>query len=167
MNRLVQGILLVSRDGQRRLAPEPVDLAELVAGVGASLARQLDAAGAALEIDAAITLTADRLALEQVLGNLADNAVKYLDPARPGRVRISARRESGCVVVAVADNGRGIAPEDRARVFEMFRRAGPQDTAGEGIGLAHVVVLVRRMRGRLDLESSPGVGSTFTVTLPE
>ena len=64
------------------------------------------------------------------------------------------------------DNGRGIDPADYQRIFELFRRAGVQDRPGEGIGLAHVRALVRRIGGTLSVKSELGQGSIFTVTLP-
>jgi signal transduction histidine kinase len=70
------------------------------------------------------------------------------------------------VRIYVADNGRGIAPEDQARVFEMFRRAGALSAPGEGIGLATARMLAKAMGGRIELRSTPGVGSTFTLILP-
>ena len=66
----------------------------------------------------------------------------------------------------MADNGRGIAARDHARVFELFRRSGAQDRPGEGIGLAHVKALVRSLGGRIEVTSDLGVGTTFNVTLP-
>ena len=78
---------------------------------------------------------------------------------------------TGCVEGAtarfdVADNGRGIAERDYERVFELFRRAGSQTVPGEGIGLASVRALVRRMGGSIDCTSVLGVGTTFIVRLP-
>jgi signal transduction histidine kinase len=67
----------------------------------------------------------------------------------------------------VRDNGRGIAPHDHLRVFELFRRSGSQDKPGEGIGLAHARALVRSLGGRIDLSSELGVGTTFVITLPQ
>ncbi|MNL85940.1 Sensor protein SrrB [compost metagenome] len=66
----------------------------------------------------------------------------------------------------MADNGRGIAPEDHERVFELFRRAGVQDKPGEGIGLAHVRSLVRNLGGEITVTSTLGGGSTFVIRLP-
>ena len=112
-------------------------------------------------------IVADRLAVEQIFGNLIDNALKYLSPERPGRIEISADAASGGRVrFHVRDNGRGIAPQDHARVFELFRRSGVQDRPGEGIGLAHVKALVRSLGGRIEVSSELGEGTTFTVTLP-
>ena len=69
-------------------------------------------------------------------------------------------------MIAVADNGRGIDPRDKQRVFDLFRRSGAQDQQGEGIGLAHVRALAYRLGGSIDLESTLGLGSVFTLTLP-
>jgi signal transduction histidine kinase len=84
----------------------------------------------------------------------------------PGRVEIEGRATAAGLVYEVRDNGRGIDPKDRERVFDLFRRSGAQDRPGEGIGLAHVRALVRRLGGTISLTSEPGQGSTFTVTLP-
>jgi signal transduction histidine kinase len=113
------------------------------------------------------SLLSDRLALEQVFGNLLDNAVKYLDPARTGRIAIQGRVEENRLIFEVADNGRGIAPQDHERIFELFRRSGVQDRPGEGIGLAYVRTLIRRLQGEVTVESVPGQGSVFRITLPQ
>ena len=76
-------------------------------------------------------------------------------------VRVDGRATSTHVAYHVRDNGRGIDPKDHQRVFELFRRAGALDRPGEGIGLAHVGTLVRRLGGSLTLQSTPGQGSTF------
>jgi signal transduction histidine kinase len=104
--------------------------------------------------------------LEQIFSNLLDNALKYLRDGVPGRVAVTGRSSPAGLVYEVRDNGRGIAPKDRERVFELFRRSGVQDRAGEGIGLAHVRTLVRRLGGTITLASEFGQGSTFTITLP-
>ena len=112
-------------------------------------------------------LATDRVALEQILSNLIENATKYLQPGRPGEIRVSGEERRGRVILAVADNGRGIDPRDHQRIFDLFRRAGPQDRPGEGIGLAHVRTLVRAMEGSVACFSSLEKGTTFRVTLPQ
>ena len=82
------------------------------------------------------------------------------------RLSREGRREGGMVQVSIRDNGRGIAARDLERVFELFRRAGNQDRPGEGIGLAHVKALVRRLGGTIGCESTLGEGSVFSVRLP-
>jgi signal transduction histidine kinase len=167
MEGLIGAILKLSREGRRTLRPEPLDMVALVRGLADAIRHQTEAADATIAIAPDLPpVVADRLAVEQIVGNLLDNAVKYLDPARPGRIAVTSEARGLRVAFRVADNGRGIAPQDRARVFELFRRAGPQDREGEGIGLAYVKALVRSLGGRIELESELGAGTTFTIVLP-
>ena len=168
MEALIAAILKLSREGRRSFRPEPLAMAPLMQGLADAQRHQADAAGARVAIDADLPdIVADRLAVQQIFGNLIDNALKYLDPARPGRITITGEAVAGGRVrYAVTDNGRGIAPQDHARIFELFRRAGAQDRPGEGIGLAHVKALVRSLGGRIAVSSEPGRGTTFSVTLP-
>ena len=106
------------------------------------------------------------MAIEQILSNLIENASKYLQPGRPGEIRVSAEQRRDRVIVSVADNGRGIDPRDHQRIFDLFRRSGQQDQPGEGIGLAHVRALAYRLGGTIDVESQLGQGSTFRLNLP-
>lgn len=167
MDRLINAILKLSREGRRVIAPEPLDLAAIADGVVASMRQVIDARGAEVEVQRPLPQVAsDRVGVEQILSNLVENAVKYLQPGRPGRVTVTGRQERGRVIVSVADNGRGIAPADHQRIFDLFRRAGAQDQPGEGIGLAHVRALAYRLGGAIDVDSRPGEGSTFRLTLP-
>ncbi len=166
MDKLIGAILKLSREGRRVLAPEPIDMARLLEGQRGSVAHQLHERGAELRIEAIPDLTSDRLAVEQIFGNLIDNAVKYLHPSRPGRIVIRGWERGSDVLYEIEDNGRGIDPKDFERIFDLFRRSGVQDQQGEGIGLAHVRALVRRLGGTISVSSRPGEGSTFTVALP-
>ena len=100
-----------------------------------------------------------------MLRNLLDNAVKYTDV---GRVIVSARREGEHLAVAVADTGRGIPPEEQARVFEEFYQLDNPErdrTKGLGLGLAIVRRLADLLQMRLDMSSAPGEGTTFRLAL--
>lgn len=168
MDKLINAILKLSREGRRQLRPERVDLKAVIESTVASLQHQLAERNATVEVENYLPLiVSDRLALEQIFGNLLDNAVKYLSPDRAGEIRISATESPVGVQIEIADNGRGIAPEDRERIFELFRRSGTQNVAGEGIGLAHVRALVRRLGGEITVESEFGRGSKFKVRLPK
>ncbi len=168
MDSLINAILKISREGGRLLSPEPVDLAAVMERQGNALRHQFDAAGAAFRItDPLPVVVSDRLALEQVFGNLIDNAVKYLGRDRPGLVEVSSRDLGSRVEIAIQDNGRGIAAQDFERIFELFRRSGSQDRPGEGIGLAHVRALVRRLGGEISVDSRLNEGSCFRVILPK
>ncbi len=110
---------------------------------------------------------ADRDRLGQVLINLLDNAVKFTPEG--GRIEVSARPSSGRVVVSVKDNGVGIPPEDIGRIFERFYRVGrsrDRREGGTGLGLAIAKHLTQAMGGTIEVESRPGSGTTFRVSLP-
>lgn len=166
MDRLIKAVLMISREGNRVLKPEDIDMNALLDSLSQSIAHQTQKAGAEIKVDPVPMLTSDRLAVEQIFSNLLDNAVKYLSDGRPGLIRVTGRAEGNRLVFEVEDNGRGIEAKDQERVFELFRRAGAQDKPGEGMGLAHVRALVRRLGGVISIKSTSGEGSTFTVTLP-
>jgi signal transduction histidine kinase len=111
-------------------------------------------------------LRADQTRLRQVLFNLVSNAVKFSDPG--STVRVSARVECGAVVLAVADTGCGIAPEDLPRVMLPFERAAAATglRPGVGLGLPLAAHLVSLHGGRLELDSTPGTGTVARVFLP-
>lgn len=166
MDRLINSILKLSREGQRTFKPEYVSMDQLIKSVADAVAHQAAEKDVEIAVEPLPPLKSDRLALEQIFTNLVDNALKYTASGRKGHVRIRGRAEHSQVVYEVEDNGRGIAPEDHQRVFDLFRRAGEQDQKGEGIGLAHTRALVRRLGGYMTLKSTLGEGSTFIVTLP-
>jgi PAS domain S-box-containing protein len=166
MDHLINAILKLSRAGRRKLNPERINVAELIRTVLDSLAHQLESRCAQVSAAELPGIIADRTALEQIFGNLLDNAVKYLDPARNGEIHIFSEQGGEDVVFHVRDNGRGMAKEDIPRAFEIFRRVGPQDAPGEGMGLAYVKALVRLHGGRIWCESEPGVGTTFSFSIP-
>ncbi len=166
MDGLITAILNLSRLGRKQLTPEVVPMKGLVQNILDSLAHQLEAKWVSVSLAELPEITADKVAMEQIMGNLLDNALKYMTPGRAGELSIFAERGRDEITFHVRDNGRGIADEDMHKVFELFRRAGQQDTTGEGMGLAYVKTLVRRHGGRIWCESAPGVGSTFSFTLP-
>jgi signal transduction histidine kinase len=166
MDRLITAILNLTREGRREFRPELVNMGELINGISATVAHQAIEADARIEVETLPNLFSDRLALEQIFSNLIDNALKYLKPGVPGNIAIRGRRKLGFAIFEVSDNGRGIDPKDHQRIFDLFRRAGTQDRPGQGIGLAHVRALVRRMGGSMSVDSKLNQGSTFFVTLP-
>ncbi len=167
MDRLINAILKLSREGRRTLTPEPIDMTAVTRQIADSLKHQTDAANAEITVQSLPPIVTDRLGIEQVFGNLLDNAVKYLDRTKTGWVVVRGREQDGSVIYEIQDNGRGIDPKDHERVFELFRRAGTQDTKGEGLGLAFVRNTVRRLGGTIDLVSAIGQGSTFILKFPK
>lgn len=126
--------------------------------------------GIQLELATAIScgwILADRQRLDQVVQNLIDNAIKYNRSG--GWIRLSTWVEADNVCLEVADDGQGIAEDDRDALFQPFSRLGMEhsEIKGTGLGLAICLELVRRMQGRIEVSSSPGQGSRFQIWLPQ
>ncbi|MFN0060707.1 MAG: sensor histidine kinase [Planctomycetota bacterium] len=155
--------------GARALECAPVDVSALARQTAESFARRAREQQVAFEarIAADITLTSSALAIERVLGNLLDNALKYRGSEAP-RIALDVERNGSGVRVAVIDNGIGIAPAEQARIFEEFYRVHYDNYSvqGTGLGLAISRALATRLGGRLTVESAPGRGSTFALELP-
>jgi signal transduction histidine kinase len=166
MDRLINAILRLSREGRRTLAPERIELGALVRGIGETMQHRLTETGTTLTIESLPVMVSDRMALEQILSNLMENALKYLMPGRPGQITVRGEARRGRAIIEVIDNGRGIAAKDHERIFDLFRRSGVQDQPGEGIGLAHVRALAYRLGGLIEVVSELGQGATFRVNLP-
>lgn len=166
MDALLTGLLKVSRAGRVVAAPRVLDMMQLVRKVTSAVEFQVRCKGVEVTIDALPPCVGDPAMMSQVFGNLLDNALKYLDPRRPGRIAIRGEAEDGEVVYTVEDNGIGIAPEHFQKIFLMFHRLDPERGSGEGIGLTIVRTLMERQGGRVWLESRTGEGSRFRVALP-
>ena len=168
MDGLINAILKLSREGRRVLRPEPIELDTLLKTAAANVQHQVTEAGGEVSIEGYVPpVVSDRLALEQIFGNLFDNAVKYRGPSRPLQIKVRTREELGQrIVVEVEDNGRGISKQDHERVFDLFRRSGSQDQPGEGIGLAHVRSMIRNLGGDISLKSDIEQGTTMKLSLP-
>jgi signal transduction histidine kinase len=166
MDRLINAILGLSREGRRVLTPINVDMTALVTGIADSMKHQIDAAGGTITVGKLPAMITDKLAIEQIFSNLIENASKYTDPGRASQIKVEGRSEGSQVFYSIADNGRGIDEKDMERVFELFRRAGKQDQPGEGLGLAFVRAAVRRLGGTIAVQSELGKGTTFTLRFP-
>jgi signal transduction histidine kinase len=165
MNNLINAILKLSRLGRRDLYFEPIEVESLIRTILETLAHQIEQRQVTVTLGSLPKVVADRTALEQIMANILTNAVNYLEAQRPGEIEITAETAPTETIFHIRDNGRGIAAEDMHKVFELFRRAGRQDVAGEGMGLAYVRALVRRHGGYIWCDSEPGVGTTFSFTL--
>lgn len=167
MDRLINAILNLSRAGRREFTPKPVALGDLLDTLSRDVAHRLQEIDGRIEVAEMSQIVSDRLALEQIFSNLLDNAIKYRRLDIPLHIRIDSEERGNFIVLQVSDNGRGIDKKDYERIFELFRRSGIQDRPGEGIGLAHVRALVRRLGGSIRVDSTLGEGATFTVILPK
>jgi signal transduction histidine kinase len=174
MARIIEDVLDICRGSQGKLSlrKERVGLTAVTAGAIEIAGTFLTARGHHLTVSLPperATLVVDRTRLTQILTNLLTNAAKYTDPG--GEIGLAAEAEAGGVVFRVRDNGRGIAPDLSARVFELFQQGdGPdnQGSGGLGIGLALVKSLVELHGGNVAVVShGPGTGSEFIVRLPD
>jgi PAS domain S-box-containing protein len=165
MNHLIERILQLSRVGRMELVFQPLDMNALVASVLDTFAHELQTSRSTVHVADLPEIKADRTAMEQIMGNLIGNAIKYSDPDRLLEIRITAHRFPDETVFVVRDTGSGVEELDLSRIFHVFQRAAKQDVPGEGMGLASVRTLVRRHGGRIWCESEPGEGARFTFTI--
>jgi two-component system phosphate regulon sensor histidine kinase PhoR len=172
LHHLVEDLLQLSRIEAQKLdlKPTSIEVGELLEHMIGLYA--LSASRHAIHLlsgacPQGLSLSADRRALEQILSNLIDNAIKYASPG--ATVRLSGAVRDGEIVIAVADTGPGIAAKHLPRLFERFYRVDrgrSRDVGGTGLGLSIVKHLTEALGGHVMVESYPGVGSTFTVHLP-
>jgi len=165
MDGLLNSILKLSRIGRREMIKENIDTKALVQEILQTLGHQLESQNVEVVVGDLPDITGDRVSIDQIFGNLLDNAVKYLDASRPGRIEITGRDTGDMLEFTVKDNGRGISDKDLPKIFQIFRRVGALDKPGEGMGLSYVRTLVRRHGGEIFCTSTPGEGSTFVFTL--
>jgi len=149
---------------------EPTHLALVVRYAVDGLRQQADLKHQTLQINVPENLPpifANPPRVRQMLANLIDNAIKYTPDG--GQVSVTARSDDGLILITVTDNGMGIPPADLPYIFDKFYRASNsrQDFAGTGLGLSIVKSIVDNHDGRIWPDSPPGVGTTFTIVLPQ
>ena len=171
LTSLIERVLEFSRigDGGRRYEMEEVHLFPLVRETVDAFTGALAPSGYDITVSEEgprIIVTADPAALEQVLINLLDNAIKYSGTSR--KVTVSVGVSGAYAVIAVSDRGIGIAPDQQRRIFERFYRGGEGMLPGRGFGLGLAIAqeLVAAQHGHIDVDSTLGSGSTFRVWLP-
>ncbi len=141
---------------------KPIDVGQLVSDVTVPIAEANSGRELFLDAPAGPLAAIDPGDLTQAVTNLIDNALKYTD----GRIHVGVRSDNGRVAIDVADEGPGIDAETASRVFDRFYRGHQRDVAGSGLGLAIAKRAIERAGGTLVLESVPGKGSRFTISLP-
>ena len=166
MDSLLTGLLQLSRLGRAALNFEQLDMNQMLSEIVKGNEYRIKEAKVTVEVGDLPPCTGDGVQINQVFSNLVDNALKYLDLSRPGIIKISGRAEESQVIYCVEDNGIGIPEKERTQVFEIFHQIDPGTSSGEGLGLSVVRKILSRHGGRAWVESEPGVGSKFFVSLP-
>ncbi len=168
MEEMIRGLLSYSRlDRTGDPRRDPIDLRTLAEEVIDQMRPELARIGGTVDVEKLPTIDGDEIQLRQLLQNLVENALKYRDQDRPLHLTLTARQaDDGMWQVSVGDNGIGIDPDQRNRIFELFRRAHP-GYEGVGLGLAICQRIVERHGGDIWVEAAPDGGSIFHFTVPE
>ncbi len=168
LEQLVEGVLELARVSAAEKALEPVSLEDTVREVVEDFQLEISRAHATVTTVSELPwVLGNKTQLYQIVSNVVANAIKYRNPERPLVIAIeptetvSRRRAS----FAIRDNGRGIAPDKIARIFEPFNRAGEDAIEGSGVGLACVKRIVEKIGGSISVNSAPDSGSIFTIEL--
>jgi signal transduction histidine kinase len=168
MQSQVQDLLRYSRTDADKLRYESFNLGAVLEEVKDDLAAAIQEKNAEIRSDVLPRLRADRTKLRQVLENLITNALKFRKPDVPPCIEIQATTEANQWLITVTDNGIGFEPEFAERIFVIFQRLHSVGTyPGTGIGLAICKRIIEAHGGRIWATSQPGVGSTFSFTIPK
>jgi len=170
--RIIDALLRLSRAGRVVYQMQLTEISPIVSRIIDSLHDSIAAKGAQITVGKLPPAWGDPTAIEKIFSNLIANAVQYLESSRPGKIEVGAlekqseRSENHLSIYFVRDNGLGIPDQYRDRVFMPFNRLHADVAHGEGVGLALVARVAHRLGGRIWMESTAGVGSTFFVGLP-
>ena len=166
MDALLTGLLKMTQMGKAALKIEQLNMNQMLAEIVRSMQFTVERAGVALQVDTLPPCRGDATQINQVFSNLVDNALKYLDPGRPGVIHILGGQKRTEVVYCVEDNGIGIDPGHHEVIFKPFQRLSPDQGSGQGLGLTIVRRVLDRQGGKIWLESTLRQGSKFFVSLP-
>ena len=165
MDSLLSGLLKLSRVGQTTTTSNNIDMNELITEISNAFEFQIKEGGVEFKVGDLPSCFGNDDQITQMFSNLLNNALKYLDPNRPGKIHITGRQEGDRIIYCVADNGIGIPVKYQKRVFEIFHRLNPEETNGEGLGLTIVSKIISNHGGDIWIESEPGKGSRFFISL--
>jgi light-regulated signal transduction histidine kinase (bacteriophytochrome) len=167
MQGLIDDLLAYSRVGRVEQGMREVDMGAVTEEVLRDLGTQIEEKRASVQVGPLPMLWAEPLQQRQLLQNLISNALKFSRPDVPPRIQVSAERNETEWVMSVADNGIGIEPQHRERIFNMFQRLhGRGEYPGTGIGLAICKKIVERHGGRIWVEPAGDGGSVLRFSLP-
>lgn len=167
MDHLINGLLRISRLGRLVQNSTELDMNKLIQSILMAMEHQIQEAQARVDWGELPPCWGDPIQVNQVFSNLIDNSLKYRDADRPLVIRISGETQGDDVIYVVEDNGIGILEEYQSNIWGLFSRLDPLGKVpGEGLGLTVVKRILQRHHGGITLESAPGRGCRFLVTLP-
>jgi PAS domain S-box-containing protein len=166
METLLAGLLKLSRSGRKALDLRHLDMENLIRQVLSDFEFVAQERDLSISVGDLPDCYGDETQLNQVFSNLISNAIKYLESSRPGEIHVSGEAAADRSIYCVRDNGIGIPAAHQGRIFDVFHRLHPDRSEGEGLGLNIVRKSLDRLSGRVWLESEPGRGSRFYISMP-
>lgn len=166
MDQLLKGLLEYSRLGRKIRTPAVISMSDLVADVIKTNEYQLKNYHIIIEVSKLPDCWANEQMINQAFSNLLSNAIKYREDSRKCIIKITGQQTENNVTYCIEDNGIGIEPRHHQKVFELFYRLYPEKGEGEGLGLSTVKKIIELNGGQIRMESEPGKGTRFFVTLP-
>ena len=168
MGALIQDLLSFSRAVHtEELIVGAADLSAAFEEAVSVLKGRIEETGARITVPVLPVTRGDTPQLSHVFQNILSNALKYQKPNVAPQIQVMAKRENAMWIISIRDNGIGFEPQHAERVFGLFKRLHKDEYPGTGLGLAIVKTLVERMNGSIAVQSTVGIGSTFTITLPQ
>ena len=166
MDALLNGLLVLSRLGRQKLTLKKLDMDRIMEDVVSDFEHEIQEKNVKIDISQLPPCRGDKLQINRVFSNLMGNALKYLDPDRPGVVTISAKKEPDGIYYFIEDNGIGIPGKQQTKIFDLFYKLDPK-TEGIGLGLNIVKQLLDKHGGNMGVNSKPGEGTTVIIFLPD
>jgi len=167
MDRLQDGVLRYARLGRTELNLQEVSINDVVTNSLLPITHQIKTNNVTIHNHITHTCLADSACMDQVIANLLDNAIKYARPGVSPEITFSSREENKQIIYSIHDNGIGIPPSMRTRVFEIFQRLDSKTTSGEGLGLTLVRAILNRMNGNISIVDNAYPGTEFEIRLPK
>ncbi|MBN1352950.1 PAS domain S-box protein [candidate division KSB1 bacterium] len=165
MDALLSGLLTLSRLGRQKLTIRKLDMNNIMQDIISTLEYEIKEKKVKFLISELHACQGDELQINRVFSNLIENALKNLDPSRPGVITIFSKKEAKLIYYYVQDNGIGIPLEHQNKIFDLFHKLDPKKP-GIGLGLHIVKQILGKHRGHIEVQSEPGEGTRFIVVLP-
>lgn len=167
IEQMTNGILSLSKLGKREIRREIQDPRPLIEKCLQQLAHEIEEKNVEVILSPLPKIFADKMALEQIFSLLLENSVKYLSSKRRGKIEVGGELQDEETILWIKDNGRGILPEDRDKVFAIFSRGqNVEEISGDGMGLSYVRSILHRHNGEIFFESHPDRETTFFLSFP-